>query len=503
MSAQQSIKKITSYLFLLRMFRMSLSVVTLIFSAKYFGVSMERDVWILVTTLLVTIGAAFWGPINDTFRAKFIFLKESEGEESAISKTLSLTVFILLSTLLVSLCIFLFGKKIALTMITSPTDVNTSLFISILFIMLPTLLINQLSAIGISILNAYDIFYTPEIVGAISALLNICIIVCLAPIIGIYSLAISQYVSILILLFTVFISIKHVHLFNWKSTFLIRFSDVKIFLLFSLPFFFPYFVGQCNALVEKWLAGWLGEGNISSLDYARQFTLVLQNVMNSILATVMVPMLAKAYMQKNCQHFVDILKENLAVCFAILSLILPILCGATNSLCEFFFFRGKISIEALDTIIYLTRFYSIAFIGILLYLISGCTLLASNKGKQCALWGVLTQVTILILNIAFISICDIYIFPVSIGVSHLLAAVIMSLKIDIPDRKVVYGRILKYSIIVIFMSGILEIFNCIVKLEQPLLQLFLNVLLVLLLFLTFSKEFNIDIKRSLLNILRR
>ena len=76
----QNIKKVTTYLFTLRVLRTFLSVVTLIFSAKYFGVSIERDIWILASTLLVTVNAAIWGPINETFRTKFIFIQEKEGQ---------------------------------------------------------------------------------------------------------------------------------------------------------------------------------------------------------------------------------------------------------------------------------------------------------------------------------------------------------------------------------------------------------------------------------------
>ena len=76
----QNIKKIASGLFVLRLFRMSLSMVSLILSAKFFGVSMERDMWVLVTAFIMTLGSALWGPVNETFRAKFIFISESDGK---------------------------------------------------------------------------------------------------------------------------------------------------------------------------------------------------------------------------------------------------------------------------------------------------------------------------------------------------------------------------------------------------------------------------------------
>ena len=48
---------------------------------------MEKDMWVLVTTFLLTVGTAIWGPINETFRAKFVFIKEQEGEAKAIMST--------------------------------------------------------------------------------------------------------------------------------------------------------------------------------------------------------------------------------------------------------------------------------------------------------------------------------------------------------------------------------------------------------------------------------
>lgn len=489
-----NIKKITSILFILRIFRMSMSMVTLIFSAKYFGVSMERDVWILVTTFLITICSAIWGPINETFRAKFIFIKEQEGEVNAIQKTLSLLSFIVSVTLLISLFILLFLHPITSFIVQNPTEESSHLFVSLLLLMLPTFLINELTNIGISVLNAYEIYYVPEMVGALSSLLNILIIVLLAPLIGIYSLAISQYVAIIILLSVILWKIYNLHIFHWRSLFKFRFSHISGYLLFALPFFFPYFVGQCNSMAEKWLSGMLGEGNISSLDYARQFTVVLQNVLSSILTTVMVPMLAKAYVQKNTKDFERITKENLTVCFAILGLAIPILFGAASPLCEFFFLRGKVSSEALGLITILTRMYAVAFIGVLLYLVFGCTLLASDKGKRYALWGVLTQIMVLGANIMLLPICNIYIFPISLGVAHLFAAIVMSLGIPSDIRKHLFKSITKYCMVVVFLSVCTFYFNKLNIGAISLVSLICNILFLIPLFLFMSKWFDLDIK---------
>lgn len=499
--SQTNIKKTTFVLFLLRVFRMSLSMVTLIFSAKYFGVSLERDMWVLVSTFLATIGAALWGPINETFRAKFIFLKEQEGESSAISKTLSLIKFIVIGTTSISIIILIFVRPISCVMLSEASFSKASFFISLLLVMLPTLLVNQLTSLGICLLNAYDIYYVPEYVGVISSLINVLIIILLTPIIGIYSLVASQYIAILLLLFVVYHYLKKTP-FNFNKALKFNFKDVKIFMVFALPFFFPYFVGQINILAEKWIANSLGEGYVSTLDYARQFTQVLQSVMSSVLTTIMVPMLAKFFAQKDTASFINTVKENFVICFVIMSLTIPFLIGSTRPLCEIFFMHGKVSLEALSTIVNLTRLYGIALIGVILYLIFGLILLSSNEGKKYAFWGIFAQFVVLLLNITFSSYLGIYIFPISLGIGHLIVAIILSFFLKIEGKRHIYLKIIKYTIILCLISLGLYVFNLKPLFENPILQMFINSFILIFLFLIFANFLDINLrlyKRKIIN----
>lgn len=199
---------------------MSLSMVSLILSAKFFGVSMERDMWVLVTAFIMTLGSALWGPVNETFRAKFIFISESDGKDKALSSAFSLVVFIILITLLLSFIIGIFHDSLGhLLSVSGKSSEGLQLFSLLLIVMLPTLLITQLTSIGISILNAYDIYYLPEIAGGISSIFNILIIILLAPRIGIFSLAISQYMAMGLLLVGVLYYLHKLHVFHLKDIF--------------------------------------------------------------------------------------------------------------------------------------------------------------------------------------------------------------------------------------------------------------------------------------------
>lgn len=474
---------------------MLLSLITVMIIAKYFGVSADRDIWILVTTFLTTFSSAIWGPLNETFRAKFIFIRESESEIEAINQTSSLISFVILITLFIGIAISFFSNDIALFMIKNFENDNHSKFVMLLLLLIPTLLISQLSAIGISILNAYNIFYIPEFTSIISVLLNIPIIILFTPYIGIYSLALSQYLSLIVLFIFIAIYIKKLNL-NFKiDVFHIKLNYVKGFIIFSLPFFFPYFFGQLNILTEKWLAGLLQQGTISSIDYARQFSGITQSVLGSVLTTVMVPILAKAFSNNNKQSFDSVLNEFLIICFAILSIILPILFGASTSLCDVFFNRGAISQESLNTISNMMQLFAISLIGIVLYMVFGYALLSSNKGKKYAQWGVVNQLVIFVINILFIKKIGVYVFPISFGISHFITAVILSFYLNIDNRVIFYFKTLKYTLMVVSISMLLYYFNKNIQFSSSLLQLLVSIFFVTCFIPLILIGFGIDLKK--------
>ena len=248
-----NIKKTSFILFILRLLKMSVTIITVTFTAKFFGVSMERDMWVMALTVVSTITMAVWGPLNEIFRTKFVFVKESEGEYVAIEKTASLVGFVFVSTLILSLSILCLSPFLADAMVINGTNEARHIFMLLLVLQIPTLLISELTNIGISILNAYEIYYVPEIVSFVSGCVNLLAIIVFAPVIGIYSLLIATYFGALLLFFLLLHFLRIKRIFIWSRLIRFKWSDAKIFLLFSLPFFFPYFVGQMNGFFEKYL----------------------------------------------------------------------------------------------------------------------------------------------------------------------------------------------------------------------------------------------------------
>ena len=464
-----SIKRTTTLLFALRLISMALSVMSVILSAKFFGVSIERDSWILALSIITTISLALWGPLNETFRTKFVYIREMEGSLAVQDKVASLIGIIIWITVSISVLMGVCADFIANIMLNADTPKDT--FVKLFIIIIPTLLISQLSKISTSILNAYEVYYIPEYISMVSSVAGLIIIWSLSPYIGIYSMVVSTYVGAFLLLAAVVYILNCKHINIWYRIFHIKRQEAWPFIIFSLPFFFPYLIAQFNFIVEKYLAGILGAGMVSTLDYSRQFTNQVQSVLLSVLTTIMVPMLSKAIANKKTEECSFIITENLQICFLILTLALSLLIGASSPLCDFFFNRGKVTPDELQLIISLTRYFGIAFIGVFFYIFWGLVLLSSGKNKYYATIGVFAQIIVAFLNIVLINIySSLYVFPLTFGVAHFICGTIMFVRYGLITNSIILQQ-LRGLFAVLFTSIVLLVINMIIHYQQSLIML--------------------------------
>lgn len=489
----QSLKKISVYLFALRLLRMAMSIVTVVLSAKYFGISVERDIWVLVTAFLVTIDLAVWGPINETFRTKFVYLREQEGENVALAKTASLLSFVVWGTLIISLMIYLFPEQLMSWIAPSVAEMQKGIFVRMLYLLIPTFLINELITIGTSILNAYESFYVPEVVNFFSGVFNIFCLLFLAPLIGIDSLIVSTYLSIILLLIILMYYVHRKNICIKYRLFSFSWKDIKPFVLFSIPFFIPYFVSQCNSILEKSLSNLLGEGVVSILDYARRFTDVLLSVLLSVLSAVLVPVLSKHFSSNNMSDFVHVFKEYIQIITLILSLTLPVLIGAALPLDTFFYFRGEITMDIVRQIALLTQLYGVAFIAVAFYLFFGVSLLAQNQGKVYAVYGAVAQLIMIMIDLSFYKVWGIYTFVIALFSSHSLMGLMMFRKLKLRGKHLISFYLIKCISILILLILIQLLVSFWIPDVHVMLQLIMHgcVLLITLPLLTWIFGFNL------------
>jgi peptidoglycan biosynthesis protein MviN/MurJ (putative lipid II flippase) len=477
------IRKITICLFGIRILNALISFLVIPLSVKYFGISVDRDIWLLASGFISIVSLFFFGPINETFRAKFVFLREHHGETEALKKVRSLLIFLLLISFLLSLVVLFFPKQIKAIVAPSVEDGKaTTAFITMLYLILPTMTVNQLLATGISVLNSYNVFYIPEVVGVISGIINLFCIIFFAPKIGIYSLIISMYISSLILFLIVifFFLKKDIKILTLPIKF--SWQDIKPFLYFALPFLGAYFTGQCNAIIERRLSNLLGTGFVSTIDYARRFPQLIQGVLSGVLTSVMVPLLTSVHSKNDNSLFFVHFKRSLQTVLVITCLSVSFLVGAADPICKFFFYRGEIAISTITDIIFLTKSYAITFIGISFYIFFSLILLSQQKGKVLAFLGTINQLIVIVLNVLLFNTFKMYTFAITNLFSHTVISMIMLKALKAVNHKYVFVEIIKYLALTCLLTITLLTFNVYLPDIKVLLRLFLNTLLLSILF---------------------
>lgn len=498
-----SVKKKSVFLFFLRAVKALVSVVTLSLSAKYFGVTIARDTWIMAYTFLVTFDMMFWGPVNETFRTKFIQLNEIEGKQNAILKTNTLFIFTNFFTIVLFILLFLLAPIAAKILLPKSTPEDFTLLVNMIHILAPSLLFNQVNNLMTGILNAYNIFFVPEISGLISSILNILVIVFCVPYFGIYSLAVGYYISLLLLFFLLIYNIKKSSVPLLKGKIEVKWDNVKVFLLFALPYYAPYFFGQINGIAEKSIASMVGKSSISILDYARKIVEMPSNVITGVLATMLVPILSKNFINNNRgeynKHFIEFFQ--LGILFFTFFIVLLVFCS--HDLTNFLYNKGSISALDLKKIEDLTIGYAVSFISIFLYQLFSFVLLSSNQGKLAALLGILPQVFMVACNFSLFRIIGVWTFPISLFLGHIFSSIVFYFKYPY-NLKGYKKNMLKYCFflvtVIIFSFGINFILSPYMAYNLY-INLSLEILLSFIILMVSSFLFKIDELQNFKNLI--
>ena len=147
---------------ILRVLKSFLAIFTVILSSKYFGVTVERDAWVIGGTLVASIGGLLFGPITIIFRTMFINIREESGESHAIKSASDLIGGIIFVSILIILSIELYPNTIASFIAPGYNVADARIVINMIRLLLPSLLINQLIIIWTSVLNSYNSFLIPD-----------------------------------------------------------------------------------------------------------------------------------------------------------------------------------------------------------------------------------------------------------------------------------------------------------------------------------------------------
>lgn len=274
----------------------------MVLSASYYGASLDRDSWVVITGTLLLLSQLIFGPLHETFRSRFSFLKETYGIDHAVKASMSV-VSLAFIICLALMSVLIFYPSPLLSVVAPGYDVVESAHLRrMLMVLAPSLVLTELAVLGTAILNSFERFYLPDTVALFPPMAMVLCMVALDRYVGIMSLVIGLYSGNLIVLFVLAHGLKKRVVTGYRLE-LPRKSLWLPFVSISIPLFVSYGVGQAQQAFERALCTILGVGSASILDYARKFIDMPIAVILGTLSTILTPVLAISFARGDVDSF--------------------------------------------------------------------------------------------------------------------------------------------------------------------------------------------------------
>jgi peptidoglycan biosynthesis protein MviN/MurJ (putative lipid II flippase) len=396
-----NVRKTSFYLTGFRLVRAFLGIASVLLTARFFGTSKERDFFVLAMTATTVLPAFTFGAFSEIFRAKFVHIRETLSLEKAVAsaRTLIWGIFFI-SIAIVALGIY--RAELLASVFSENISENSLRELAFMIrLTLPIMIFSQLSAYWSRALNCFESFYVPEVAGMVSSIIEVILIVCFAPSIGIYSLLISSYFSNILLISAV-LFLLHKKCPDFLSFKIESFLAIKPYIFAALPFWVGNFLGQITSIVEKRFSSGFGIGNVAILNYAQKLLSVPQSVVFSVVASVLTPVLAK-YFANNCKN--EFANESLSFYRFILILFAPfafLMFFCSSEIGNLLFANSdSASSQEIRRFAVAVSIYAFGLFGVIHYIIFMQVLVAKGENVKVSIVGALNQITIVGCNILF------------------------------------------------------------------------------------------------------
>lgn len=496
-------RKLSILLYGVRLVKVLLSILVIVVAASFFGASAERDLWVYSTAAINSIILLAWGPVTETFRTKFIYIKELQGETEALKRASSLLGTVFLITLCLTIVVFLAAHGIAGLVAPGVPPSQLVQLTHMIQALALTLLLTQITNLLSAILNAFEIFFVPEVLGIITTIINIVSIYLLTAHFGIYSLVWGQYIGLSVLLISLlFYLLKKGIKLEPKAFFKINSSIT--FLKFAFPYYLPYLAGQIAGVVEKSIASLFPLGSVSVLDYARRLVDGPMSPLVAVMSTLLLPLLSKYYIQQNKEGFNLEFKKIFQLGMLFFAAFLPfIMLNAGAIVAIIYGTSDQITAAQLEEIRILTVAYSINWLAIFCYQILLFTLTSSGAIKYLAFWGFFPQLISILGNFLFYKTAGLLVFPISSFIAHGVVALIYMRRYPFKERHLRYSSA-KYILLVVAALVISAILHYIINLDSLFLpiKLLINCIVVITTLCLLAFLFKVEESKLLLKFIK-
>lgn len=330
--------------------------------SRYYGASAMTDAFNAASSLPltlydVTVGTAIASAFVPVFNQKLTCTGRRDAERFG-SNFLNI---ILLFTAVITAAGMIF-PEIALKLVASGLSGEAFTYaVNLIRIIMPVICIASGTYIFIGILQSYGEFTGPALVSLVYNVVMILYFLIFDRWFGIYGLGISFTVGwFLQLLFLIpYLKKKKFHyyfIWNWKD------SDLRRVLLLTLPLFVAALAQPINQLISSNLSSGLGDGMLSSVNYAYQAYLIVAGIFSYCLTNLFFPEMSRCFARQDQEAAKTICRNMLGAISAIVLPVMAFLGGNTQPVIRLLYEGGSFTAEDTRRVGFLLAIYCCAML---------------------------------------------------------------------------------------------------------------------------------------------
>lgn len=419
--------------------------------AYYFGATSVMDNYVVASTFLASLSALLITPQNSAF---IPFITSIPSQVERRSAAASVFRFNLVLFIFAGILILFFSKYIASLIAPGFPSSQFESISTILRILCPFLLLSNLGAIGIALLDYQLLFERRYALLLVQSIANIALLVVMVRPLGIYCLPVATVLSGLLLVAAL---MKYDRLKWWRFRPLRgEFArNVRQYVVLFSPVLVSSGFVWAIRYSEMFLGSMQAAGSLSYLSYCSRieaYSVVIAGVTLSVYYPILTGMAASGKHELFRMKF----NEGLSLIFAINIGIVIYLITFPEQIISLLFQRGKFLAKDTETLSRLVRFYSFVLIGGPLGAYFANAYYSFRKTKQATLCSIISSSINILLNIVLGIRFGIFGLAAAASVSVLVGNILqlVNLKKVIPDYRP--GGIAP-SIIKIGVSGIFAV----------------------------------------------
>lgn len=289
--------------------------------ARKFGTGPQVDAYYIAFALPSLILNVMAGTIQSSFVPAFVQLKEREGRAAAQRLVASSLMVLIAAVLMCTLILAMLAPVLLPLLAAGFSATKLALSRRLLYLLIPTLLLNGLGAGFLAALNANESFRIGALIAVVNPGAAVICIAALSGSIGIYAVITGTLVGFALeatLLAVAFVRHGWSPIPKWHG------MDpwVRRLIWQSIPMLAASAMAAGNGTVDQAMAGGLGSGSVATMTYGLKITTAVQLMSVTAIGTVVLPHYARlADSPEGSRGLQDMLRRQSAI---LLVIVLPI-----------------------------------------------------------------------------------------------------------------------------------------------------------------------------------